>query len=97
MNEENSLSKERRILTVMRKVLTNIAKETYAPPGVKHPLSDKTIQDMRNCLALITAREAELADQIGLARNERPYFADEPQTTQVIPIHKVSRKPKKKE
>jgi hypothetical protein len=46
---------------------------------------------VRQCLALIAAREKELADAQGRG-GERPYYADEPQATQVVPIAGLSRK-----
>jgi len=48
-------SKEARILRAVKRVLTDIIKDTASPPGTKHPLSDGTIQNMRECLALISA------------------------------------------
>jgi hypothetical protein len=60
---------------------------------MQHPLSEQTIQDIRACLGLITARERELADEIGLAQ-ERPYFTDEKpaaETVSVSSIGKVSK------
>ena len=84
-----SFSKEQRILIVMRKVLASIVKETTPAPGLRHPLSDKTIQDIRECFALIAARERELATKAGIEPRERPHFADEPQTTKVVPLGKI--------
>ncbi|MEJ2462904.1 MAG: hypothetical protein P8098_14940 [Candidatus Thiodiazotropha sp.] len=46
MNE--SSNKEREIMLVMRKVLTQIVREvTPEHKSLKHPLSDQTIQDIR--------------------------------------------------
>jgi hypothetical protein len=84
-----SLTKEQRILRVMRKVLANIVKDTTPKPGMLHPLSDQTIDDIRNCFALISTREAELAQETGLSPS-RPHFSDEPQTAKVIPLKKGS-------
>jgi hypothetical protein len=91
MNTEN-LSKEQRILRVMRKVLANIVKDTTPQPGMHHPLSDKTIEDIKQCFALISAREAELAEEAGFDQ-ARPGFVDEPQKAQVIPIAKPGKAP----
>jgi hypothetical protein len=85
------LTKEQQILIAMRKTLSAIIKDVTPPPGMRHPLSDGTIEDVRQCLALIAAREKELADTQGRG-GERPYYADEPQTTQVVPIAGLSRK-----
>ncbi len=87
MNTEN-LSKEQRILRAMRKILGNVVKDTTTKPGMPHPLSDSTIQDIRECFGVISEREAELADLLGLSRNERPYYPDQPQKTNIIDFHR---------
>ena len=76
--------KERQILLVMRKVLANIIKDTTPDHrSMKHPLSDPTIQQIRECLGLISLRERELADDAGVLM-EKPYFTDEKPATEVI-------------
>lgn len=87
------LSKEQRILRVLRMVLGKIVKETAPRPGVPRPLSDETVGDIRDLFALIAEREAELADAAGFNRNERPHFSDEPQATNVVKIHRPPKKP----
>jgi len=57
---DQELSREERILRVMKRVLTDVAKDTYTRPGYRHPLSDDTVQGIRECLSLISAREIEL-------------------------------------
>ena len=52
---------EERILQAVKLTLANVIKDTATPHGMRHPLSDGTIQDLRQCLALISARERELA------------------------------------
>jgi hypothetical protein len=87
-------SKEREILVVMRKVLTQIVKDTTPPSrAMKHPLSDQTIKDLRQCLGLISLRERELADAAG-AGQERPYFTDESPPADVVPLTRIGRKPR---
>ncbi len=81
----NELSKEQQILIAMRKTLAAIIRDVTPPPGMRHPLSATTIEDVRQCLALIAAREKELADEQGRG-GERPYYADEPPTATVVPI-----------
>ena len=84
-------SKEREILMVMRKVLAAIIKDTTPPSrAMKHPLSERTIEDVRQCLGLISSRERELADAAGIAQ-ERPYFTDEKPSAEVVSIHKIGR------
>lgn len=84
------LTKEQEILMVMRKVLASIVKDTTPPPGMKHPLTDQTIQDVRACLGLISARERELADEQGRVV-EKPYFIDQPKQAEVVPISRIQK------
>ncbi|MCW8943648.1 MAG: segregation and condensation protein A [Sedimenticola sp.] len=69
----------------MRKVLTAVIRDTTPPPGMRHPLTDETIQDMRVCLGLITAREKELSEEAGETQ-ARPFFVDEQPTSTVVPF-----------
>ena len=63
---------ERRLLAMMRKTLTNIARET-APVGGRHSLlTESTIRDIRDCLQVISLRERELADAEGKPARFRP-------------------------
>ncbi len=89
---EQEPGKEERILRVMKRVLTDVAKDTYTRPGYRHPLSDDTVKGIRDCLGLIAAREAELADAAGRPMNKRPRFVDEPQTSVVVKLEPGSRK-----
>jgi len=94
-NNENG-NKEARILRVMRQVLTTIVKDTATAPGIKHPLSDATVEDIRNCLGLIAAREQEILREIGTESNMRPRFTDDPdaQNSVVVPISKLKTRKK---
>ena len=85
-------SKEEQILLVMRKVLTRVVRELAPPPGMRHPLSEETIEDVRQCLGLIAAREKELAEVAGRAP-QRPHFTDEPRP-KVVPIDSIGRSAK---
>lgn len=80
------LSKEERVLRMMKRVLTDIAKDTFTRPGFQHPLSDETIDGMRNCLALISARETELAETAGRPMDQRPHFIDEPSDSVIVSL-----------
>jgi hypothetical protein len=85
-------------MMVMRKLLTTIVREvTPESKSLKHPLSERTIQDIRHCLGLITAREKELADEAGRTAQERPYFVDEPTQTKVVPISHIGKAGKEPE
>ena len=89
----DGLSKEEQILRMLKRVLTDIAKDTSTPPGMKHPLSENTIQGIRDCLGLISARERELADEAGRPSRARPEFVDEPKKSHVVTLHKPKKKP----
>jgi len=92
-NEHDSeeISKEQRILRMCKRVLTDIAKDTVTPPGLKHPLSEHTIQGIRDCLQLISSRETEILSNQGRPSTSKPHFADQPQKNVVVDL-----KPKKK-
>lgn len=84
-------SKEYQILKALRLVLTDVVKDTATQPGLKHPLSDRTIEGIRQCLKLISARERELIENSGKTMGMRPYYADEPKKNVVVPITKITR------
>jgi hypothetical protein len=86
------LSKEEHILRAVRRVLTEVAKDTYTRPGYRHPLSDDTVDGIRKCLALISARESELAEAAGRPMDMRPRFVDEPRDQVVVPLDIKGRK-----
>ena len=90
----NDISKEERILRMVKKVLTDVAKDTTTQPGLKHPLSDQTIQGIRECLGLITSRESELQKEAGRESSSRPYYPDQAQSNVVVNIQ--PKKPPKK-
>jgi len=76
---------EQRILRVMRKVLARIVREVAPRPGTASPLSDDTIEDIRECFNLISIREKELAE----ARNMtplKPYYPDQPPPAKLVKI-----------
>ncbi len=84
--ETESESKEQRILRMVKKVITEIAKDTHTPPGMCHPLSDNTINSMRTCLDLIVSREAELVAQSGNVSSGKPRFVDEPSGNVIVQL-----------
>lgn len=90
MSNEAS-SKERRILKVLRQVLGNIVKDATPQPGMPHPFQESTVESIRDLFALIAEREAELANEAGLDRNEKPYYADEQQPTSVVTLHRPNK------
>lgn len=88
-------SMEFRILQAMKRVLTDVVKDTATQPGLKHPLSDGTIDGIRQCLKLISARERELVEDSGKTMDMRPYYADEPKKNVVVPITRIGKGKKK--
>jgi len=98
LNDESKQdNKEFRVLRAMKIVLTGVVRDTTVPAGHRHPLSDNTIEDIRQCLKLISAREQELLKDAGEEADMLPRFIDEPQDTTVVPISKIGRNTKKDE
>ncbi len=85
---------EYRVLQAVRSVLIDIIKDTTTQPGQLHPLADRTIENIRECLKLISARERELHAAHDVPMTQRPHFIDEPKKAQAIPITSI-KKPKK--
>lgn len=83
MNSEYH-SKEHEILVIMRKVLSSIVRDTTPPAGRPHPLRPSTIDDVKHCFDLITAREKEIHEEHGSTMALRPRYADEPKKSQVV-------------
>jgi len=90
MSTEN-YSKEEQILRAVRLTLTCVIKDTATPPGMKHPLSEGTIEDLRQCLFLISAREQELAKETGRSMDMRPKMPGgiQHRSEVVVPLHSV--------
>ena len=86
------LSKEQRILRLMRKTLGNIIKDITPNGGRPNPLSDDTVQDIKDCFSLISARERELGEELNYEK-EKPFYVDgEPPKAKVVSIVKPSPK-----
>lgn len=101
MSEDNTGSNDlspsedeinQRIMVMMRQVLSAVARETVPPAGMKHPLSDDTIQGIRDCLSVISARERELNIKMGEESEQRPRYVDEPKTSQAVSIDSITKK-----
>lgn len=89
------LSKEQRILRMMRKTLGNIVKDVTPLGGRTNPLSAGTIQDIKDCFSLISERERELGEALNFDPS-KPYYADgELPNAKVINFAKPPREPKK--
>jgi len=90
-------SKEELILRTVKQALTGVIKDTATQPGMIHPLSESTIDQLRNCLMLISEREKELSDDAGRPMSQRPRFTDERKAAAdvVIPIGSIGKSSKK--
>ncbi|MDH5230909.1 MAG: segregation and condensation protein A [Gammaproteobacteria bacterium] len=82
-------NKELQILRMVKRVLTDVAKDTHVTPGLKHPLTEDTILGIRDCLALISKREAEISEKMGKPMSMRPRFVDEPKTSHSVKVESI--------
>jgi len=90
---ESEMSKEQQILKMVKRVLTDVAKDTHGKPGLKHPLSDNTIIGIRDCLSLISAREQELAKESGQSMDMRPRYPDQKPKSVVVSLDTLKTSP----
>ncbi len=79
MSENHEEPREERILQVMRSILVDVIKDTTTKPGLKHPLKQSTISNIRHGLDLITARQKELLEASGKSWDLRPTYPSAPQ------------------
>ena len=72
------LEKEKEILQAVRKTLAQVVVDvTPDSSALRSPLKPQTIEDIRMCFGLISARERELMDTLQRNNNDRPHFVDE--------------------
>ena len=90
-------SKEHQILATLRKVLSEVVRDTTPQPGRPHALKPQTVDNLKLCFQLITSREKEIIEEAGEAMDKRPRYADEPKTAQVVQFTKPEDKPEDKE
>ena len=81
-------SKEHQILSTLRKVLSEVVRDTTPPPGRPHPLNPQTIEHIKHSFMLITSREKEIIEAAGGNMEKRPRYADEPKTSHVVQFSK---------
>lgn len=89
-------SPEQRILRVMRKVLASVVKDVTPQEGMDNPLTDRTIEDIRDIFGMISTREKELLEAFGQATGDRPFYPGEKPSAKVIPISVGSLKESRK-
>lgn len=90
-------SPEQRILRVMRKVLASVVKDVTPRDGMDNPLTDRTIEDIRDIFGMISSRERELLEAFGQAMGDRPFYPGEQPSAKVIPISVGSLKAARKQ
>ena len=91
--ESTQFTVEKRILIAMRKTLANIVKDvTPANRDLQSPLKDTTIEDIKMCFNLISAREREIAKEAGIDIKDRPHFVDDPSKMNVVSIDSITTK-----
>jgi hypothetical protein len=91
MSDDQTNPLESKEFQILKVVLTDVVKDTATQPGLKHPLSDRTIEGIRQCLKLVSARERELIEDAGKSMDMRPHYVDEPKKNVVVPITKIGR------
>ena len=73
------ISNEQRILRQMHKTLDNIVKDVAPAAGRPNPLTNTTVQDIKDCFGLISEREKELTGKFKVEPT-KPHSADSKQT-----------------
>jgi hypothetical protein len=93
MDTENEQFDELRMLRMIKRVLTDVAKDTFTKPGLRHPLSESTILGIRDCLSLVTAREGELRHPDETI--SKPGYIDQKSDKVVVSLQPQTKNPKK--
>ncbi len=93
---ETDLRKELDVLVALRKVISGIVREITPEPGMRQPLSDATMEDVRQGFMLIAAREKEISEALGKPSLHRPVYKGDKPKTNVIKMHGL-KKPKDKD
>lgn len=81
------LKKELEILVTLRKVISSVVREITPDPGMRHPLSDATMADVRQSFMLIAAREKEIGEALGKPSLHRPIYKGDTPKANVVKLH----------
>jgi len=81
------LKKELDVLITLRKILSGVVREITPDPGMRHPLSDGTMEDVRQGFMLIAAREKEISESMGKPSLHRPMYKGDTPKTNVVKLH----------
>jgi len=84
---QTDLKKELDVLVTLRKVISSVIRDITPDPGMKHPLSDATMEDVRKGFLLIAAREKEISEALGKPSLHRPIYKGDKPKTNVVKIH----------
>lgn len=91
MSKEESI-KEQGILRQMRKTLGNVVRDVTPLGGRANPLTETTINDIKDCFAMISEREKKLAEKLNLDQ-AKPYYKDgEQPNAQILNFVKLPKK-----
>ncbi len=84
---DQDLKKELDVLVTLRKILSGVVREITPDPGMKHPLSEGMMQDVRQGFLLIAAREKEISEAMGMPSLHRPIYKGDTPKTNVVKMH----------
>jgi len=84
---DTDLKKELDVLVTLRKVISSVIRDITPDPGMKHPLSEATMEDVRKGFLLIAAREKEISDAMGKPSLHRPQYKGDKPKTNVVKMH----------
>ncbi|VAW57740.1 hypothetical protein MNBD_GAMMA07-274 [hydrothermal vent metagenome] len=96
---DTDLKKELDVLVALRKVISGMIRDITPEPGMKHPLSDATLEDVKQGFLLIAAREKEISEALGKPSLHRPVYKGDKPKTNVIKMYGLKKskdKPKDK-
>lgn len=85
--DADNLKKELDVLVTLRKVISSVVREITPDPGMKHPLSNATMEDVRQSFILIAAREKEISEAMGKPSLHRPIHKGDSPKTNVVKLH----------
>lgn len=84
---DTDLTKELQVLVTLRKVISSVIREITPEPGMKQPLSEGTMEDIRMGFRLIAAREKEISEAMGKPSQHRPVYKGDTPKTNVVKMH----------
>jgi len=92
---ETDLKKELDVLVTLRKVISSMIRDITPEPGMRHPLSETTMEDVRQSFILIAAREKEISELLGKPSLHRPVYKGDAPKTNVVNLHGIKTDPNK--